>query len=115
MNNFTASWSGSYPSLCFGTWTIEHNNRPLNIPEDKVNSSMNTYISYQSWHFEDGSEVFEPEEDGLNFNEWIMENHSWVDLAFDELEIEKSEANYKDLYDAIQLEDFRSGSCGGCI
>ena len=115
VNNFKAEWSGGWPALCFGEWNISYNEKALTIPEENKTQPMNTYNTYQSWHFEDWEEVFESNEGGLYFDEWIMENHSWVDSAFDKLEIEKFEANYKDLYDAIQSEDFRHGSCGGCI
>jgi len=115
MSNFKAEWSGGYPNLCHGEWTITCDGKKLTIPKDRVNEDMGTYITYQTWHFEDWQEVFEPTDGGLYFDEWVMENHSWIDLAFDELETEKTEENYKKLYDAIQSEDFRHGSCGGCI
>ena len=106
-----AKWSGSYPCLCYGNWTliidgIDVSNK---IPEDLQNSSMNTYGTYQSWHFEDWLEVFENYEDGLDEEEWIVENKTWLDTISTDKKVQS------DIYCAIICEDFRSGSCGGCI
>ena len=73
------NWSGYYPNLCFGVWEIKIDDKLLPIPEDKINTDMNTFGSYQSWHFEDWIEVFEDYEDGLFFDEWLLENKEWID------------------------------------
>jgi len=114
-NNFEAKWSGSYPNLCSGRWTITCNGKMLSLPVELETSSMNTYIHYQSWHFEDWQEVFVDEAGGQHFDDWVFENHYWIDKAFDELGIERVEENYQDLYTAIQASDWSGGSCGGCI
>jgi len=106
-----ANWSGSYPCLCFGEWTLKVNGKDVSdkIPEDLRESSMNTYGTYQSWHFEDWMEVFEDYEDGLDCEAWIEENDEWLS------EITKDYSIKEQIFAAIQSEDFRSGSCGGCI
>ena len=114
-NKFIVNWSGSYPCLCSGVWSISYAGKSFTIPEDILNESMNTYITYSTWHFEDWSEVFEDACDGLEFDAWIEENSKWVDENFNEFNIEKIESNYRKLYDEIQIHDFRRGSCGGCI
>lgn len=106
-----ANWSGSYPCLCFGEWTLKVNGKDVSkkIPDDLRESSMNTYGTYQSWHFEDLIEVFEDYEDGLDCEEWIEENNEWLNKITTDYSIKEQ------IFKAIQSEDFRSGSCGGCI
>ncbi len=107
----TAYWSGSYPCLCYGEWTLQVNGNDVShlIPEDLKNGSMNTYGEYQSWHFEDWIEMFESYCDGLACNEWIDENKYWIDVITTDMETQE------EIFYAIQKEDFRPGSCGGCI
>ena len=42
-------------------------------------------------------------------HEWIKENAYWLDKITDDYNTQK------EIFTAIQQEDFRSGSCGGCI
>ena len=102
-----AEWTGSYPCLCDGEWKLYINEIDYtnSIPIDKQSEPMNTYGTYEEWHFEDWLEVFEDYVDGLSFEDWIKEN-SWVlDLP----------ASPQDVYEAFQACDWRYGSCGGCI
>lgn len=102
-----AEWTGSFPCLCSGTWklTINGEDFSLLIPEELRHGEMGTYGIYQSWHFEDWTEVFESYEDGLQCDEWIAAN-PWI---------HKLPASPIDVYYAFQAEDWRYGSCGGCI
>ena len=43
--------------------------------------------------------------DGLDFDEWIVEN-PWV---------ERLPADPRNVFYAFQAQDFRPGECGGCI
>ena len=106
-----AYWSGKYPCLCFGEWQLKVNNKDVTdkIPISLRESEMNTYGTYQRWHFENWIEVFEDYTDGLDEDEWITENDYWLNEITDDYSI-KSE-----IFKAIQSKDFRSGSCGGCI
>ena len=102
-----AKWSGSYPNLCRGEWTLIIGGVDYShmIPEDLRTGHMNTAGIYQEWHFEDWREVFEDYEDGLEYEDWLAEN-PWVrDLP----------ASSLDIYMAFQAEDWRHNSCGGCI
>lgn len=106
---FQVKWTGSYPCLCCGEWRILKNGIDVSqvIPNDIT--EMNTYGIYQSWHFDDNwIEVFEDYEDGLECDDWIKAN-AWIDKICDSYD-EKVE-----LFKAIQEQDFRTGSCGGCI
>ena len=102
-----AEWTGQYPSLCSGEWKLFIGDQDYShmIPEDKRRSHMSTAGVYSAWHFEDWREVFEDYEDGLEFEEWLVEN-PWVrDLP----------ASALDIFIAFSCEDFRPGQCGGCI
>lgn len=106
-----AFWSGSYPCLCSGTWTLEVNGVDVSslIPEELRHNEMNTFGTYEEWHFEDWIEVFEDYEDGLMCDEWIAENKYWLDDITDDYNIQT------EIFYAISEEDFRHNSCGGCI
>lgn len=106
-----AQWSGSYPCLCSGEWTLEVNGVDVSnyIPDELRHNEMNTYGTYEEWHFEDWLEVFEDYEDGLMCDEWIAENKNWLDVITDDINVQM------EIFYAISEEDFRHGSCGGCI
>ena len=106
-----ARWSGSYPNLCHGEWTlkVDGNNVSGLIPKELRHDEMKTYGTYQSWHFENWMEVFEDYEDGLVCDEWIAENKYWLDTITNDLDIQE------EIYYAINKQDWRAGSCGGCI
>jgi len=109
--NIEARWSGSYPTLCFGHWTLLIDGEDVSekIPEDLRERSMNTFGIYQDWHFENWMEVFENYADGLLCDEWIEENDYWLKDITDDYSVKE------EIYDAFNSEDFRYGSCGGCI
>lgn len=101
-------WTGEYPCLCSGEWrlTIGGVDWSNAIPIDKRYSHMNTAGTYQEWWFDDDMcEQFGDYEDGLEFEEWIVENPWVVELP----------AAPQDVFYAIQAQDFRPGECGGCI
>lgn len=112
---FEAKWTGTYPTLCFGEWVIKYNGKQLELPEDVKSRCMNTEGEYESWHFEDWVEVFDSYYDGLEEDDWIGVNKAWVDSLFEEHNISKTKDNYYELFKSVQAEDWRSGSCGGCI
>lgn len=106
-----AKWSGEYPTLCFGKWSLKVNGKDVSraIPAKLRNTSMDTYGCYSSWHFENWMEVFEDYEDGLEEDEWIEENDYWL------CNITNDRSLKREIFRAIQKNDFRSGQCGGCI
>ena len=109
---FDAVWTGHYPALCQGEWKIYKNGIDIShkIPEDRRNSPMDTLKVYRMWYFDESWEEHWRETlEGLNVFDWYQENKEWVDklcFTYDEV---------RDLYFAIQSEDWRYGSCGGCI
>lgn len=106
-----AKWSGKYPTLCFGKWSLKVNGKDIShaIPTKLRHTSMNTYGWYSSWHFENWMEVFDKYEDGLKEDEWIEENDYWLYTITNDKNLKQ------EIFRAIQKEDFRSGECGGCI
>ena len=71
---------------------------------------MNTYGTYQSWYFNDDYSVeFKDYTDGLECDEWIEANKEWLDNISTDIFAQE------EIFYAINENDFRSGSCGGCI
>jgi hypothetical protein len=107
-----AKWSGRYPNLCRGEWTllIDGKNVSDKIPKDLRNEPMNTKDIYSSWRFGIDWEVkCDNYQDGLKCEDWIKENKEWLDR------ITTDKCEQEDIYYAFQLNDWRYGSCGGCI
>lgn len=107
-----AIWTGSYPNLCRGEWMLLIDEKDVSnkIPEDYRDEPMYTNGVYSRWRFGNHwKEEWEQYEDGLGCKEWIEENKEWLD------NITKDENDQKDIYFAFQLNDWRYGSCGGCI
>ena len=106
-------WTGGWPSLCIGEWVIEIDgvNCSDKIPEKLRVSDMGTEGTYKSWCFADDELDVEWSfyADGLDENDWIDANKYWLK----ELPIDESE--YPLVFKLINEQDFRSGSCGGCI
>lgn len=107
-----AIWNGEWPCLCYGEWTLIVDGKDVSdhIPDELRNSHMNTYGTYYRWYFDDNYlEDWEPYEDGLEKEAWIEENEDWLSTITD------SKDTWADIFDAISMQDFRHGSCGGCI
>lgn len=105
-------WSGKYPNVCSGKWTLIINGIDVTdkIPTDLRNRPMNTYGTYYNWKFKPDWDVeWSSYSDGLSCSEWIEENDYWLNTITEDNSI-KSE-----IYYAINSQDFRYGSCGGCI
>jgi hypothetical protein len=105
-----ATWSGRGPCLCSGEWTltIDGHDYTNMIPKELRNDCMRTAGVYETWYFggDSGWEAcWETYDDGMDFSEWEQHN-PWINdiPAPNEL-----------IFEAFQKEDFRQGSCGGCI
>lgn len=111
-HNIRTKWSGSYPCLCSGEWSlyIDGKNYSSVIPENLRSSEMDTFGAYEKWYFnKDWSEEWESYEDGLTVDQWIKKNIAWL------RKLPLNSEQYHDVYTAFQANDFRMGSCGGCI
>ena len=107
-----AKWTGKYPNLCSGEWILKVNNIDVShlIPKELKNSSMDTYGIYQTWRFTDDWDAeFNFYEDGLDCENWIEKNKYWLNKISTNLSVQKY------IYHEINTQDFRCGSCGGCI
>ena len=107
-----AKWNGRYPNFCSGQWTLIVNGTDVSdkIPIDLINHPMNTYGLYNKWKFgADWDVIWDDYYDGLDCTEWIEENDYWLNTITKDFDIKTS------IYYAINSEDFRYGSCGGCI
>ena len=105
--NVQVSWSGSYPNLCAGEWTCIINGKKVKIPFQGEPAECEG--TYRSWHFEDWEVVWENYRDGLDCDEWCEHWKDWLD------ELGLSEEERREVYEAFAEEDWRYGSCGGCI
>ena len=104
------AWSGEYPALCFGEWTLIVDGRDCSSLIPFRESCANTLGEYDEWRFdEDFLEVFEAYEDGLPEDEWIAENKDWLSKITDD------QALMREIFREFQASDFRYGICGGCI
>lgn len=116
MNNpWKATWSGRYPNLCSGTWTLECDGvaiKPSLIPfnEDGAHGThANTRGTYSRWYFDkDWCEHFEDYEDGLDETAWCEQNKNWLTQVAEPHQ-------WPFIFAAFQASDWRHGSCGGCI
>lgn len=80
MNEYVAEWSGYYPFLCSGEWTLYKNGELLDVDIPFQNEPANTYGTYESWYFDESwLEQFEYYEDGMNAEEWIDEYKEWLE------------------------------------
>lgn len=114
-NKLQVEWTGCYPCLCYGEWIIKYNDIELYVPEKVKHNCMNTFKEYDSWHFEDWDEVWTTYEDGLHKEEWLERNMNWIMKMFEKEDVEVTEELLDELYEKIKEEDWRHGSCGGCI
>lgn len=105
-----AEWSGGFPNLCSGEWTLYHYGKKVDVEIPFQNEPANTCGEYQEWYFNgDWEEEWGYYEDGLFENEWIEENIEYLK------KITKDQVQYPYIYLAFKYNDWRYGSCGGCI
>ena len=112
MATVEAKWSGKWPCLCHGKWTLIVDGIDVSdkIPEELRDSPMGTYGFYDTWYFDkDWNDIWESYEDGFECKFWIEENLEWLKT------ITTDENVMEQIYNAINAKDFRTGSCGGCI
>lgn len=120
---WTTKWSGAWPCLCFGEWSLF---KPDGTEIDPKTIPFNDYVyedgewwsdptpaytegEYETWYFgEDYLEEWETYKDGYCCDIWIEKNREWLESIADPSEFE-------DIYKAFQENDFRNNSCGGCV
>jgi len=53
--------------------------------------------------------------EGLPEEDWITANSTWLASVFESHGIPDNETYQRWLYQAVNSQDWRCGSCGGCI
>lgn len=111
MIKVSAEWSGKWPCLCCGEWTLIVNGIDVSdkIPDALRTSSMNTYGYYVRRRLTTKGVCQEEYHDGMECSEWTIDNKDWLDTISTDLGVQE------DIFYEFQEKDFRRGSCGGCI
>jgi len=131
IKKFEVKWTGKYPNLCSGEWIIkingevikdktEHSSyhqKEMPIYGSILASDMGTSGIYTSWHFDENwSEVFDDYEDGDDFSVWTKtEKAKRLFMLIEDNGFSLSKEDKRALFIKLQENDWRSGSCGGCI
>lgn len=109
MSNWKAEWSGSYPNLCRGKWTLYMDGDVVDTEIPFQGNEANTHGIYDEWYFgEDYDEQWDSYSDGLECEAWCKEYKDWLSTI-------AAESEWSDIYDAFNAEDWRLGSCAGCV
>ncbi|WP_131974528.1 hypothetical protein [Cricetibacter osteomyelitidis] len=109
-NPFTARWTSQGNTLCLGHWEISYNGTALELPEEQREHDMGTNGIYNFMDPDD--ELFR---EGLTEDDWILQNVEWLSDLFIKADIPLEEETMLQFYQAVNKEDWRCGSCGGCI
>ena len=109
-NPFTANWTSKGHTLCLGHWEISYNGLPLTLPAERRDKDMGTQNIYNFMDPEDELYL-----EGLDENDWILANMDWLSDLFIQYNIPLEEEYMRAFYQAVNPEDWRCGSCGGCI
>lgn len=109
MSEWNAIWSGSYPNLCSGHWTLYKDGEKVDTEIPFQGYDANTYGEYSSWYFDDDwMDRWDYYYDGLECDKWCETYKDWLSTI-------ASDDEWPDIYYAFNVEDWRSGCCGGCI
>ena len=109
MNTYTAEWTGRYPCLCSGEWTLFKNGEKVNVEIPFQGSCAGTSGTYEEWHFDENwCEVFEDYEDGLACDAWCNKYRDYLAKV-------APKSDWTQIFMAFSRNDWRHGSCGGCI
>lgn len=111
-HDIKVKWTGSYPSLCGGSWEIIVDGHKLT---NLIDEHFDTYGTYSTWYFENWSEVWEEYTDGLEFEQWKENPPNNLVFSLKLAGFKITDELLKELYVKIQSEDWRHNSCGGCI
>jgi hypothetical protein len=108
-NPFAAKWSAQGHTMCLGHWQITYQGLPLTIPKPQFENDMGTYGNF-SYFYPDEDEYIE----GKRFEDWLEDNIDWLLTLFELHNIPSDAAFFEWFYQAVNKEDWRCSSCGGC-
>ncbi|MBP2850965.1 MULTISPECIES: hypothetical protein [Dickeya] len=110
VNPFTASWSRNGNLLCHGHWIIRYLEREFELPEKYHDQHLGTLGIYS---------VIDPDDelyrDGLDEDDWILENVDWLADCFEQHQVPIEEDYFRFFYQAVNPHDWRCTSCAGCM
>jgi len=109
-NPFTARWTANGNNLCLGQWGISYHDQPLTLEPEQRDNDMGSYGIYSYIYPDDESFA-----EGVGEDDWIVENRVWLADLFARHGIPVDETHLRWFYQAVNLHDWRCGSCGGCI
>ncbi len=109
-NPFTAKWSEQGHTVCLGQWEVTFHGKAIEIPVERRDEDMGTFGIYSYLYPDDPAFA-----EGLEEEAWILENMDWLAELFDANEIPLDPRHLSWFYQALNAEDWRCGSCGGCI
>lgn len=109
-NPFLACWTARGNNLCLGHWEITYLGNPLQLKPKIEQNDMGTYGIY--CFFDPDNEMFA---EGSPEDSWIIENARWLIELFEQHDIPISENTMRAFYQVVNPQDWRCGSCGGCI
>ena len=109
MTKYEAKWSGAYPCLCCGAWELFIDDKLCEVEIPFQGEPADTYGEYSEWHFDDNwCEQFDFYQDGLSMDAWCEEYKDYLSKI-------APVSDWGLVYCAFQEDDWRHGSCGGCI
>jgi len=121
IKDITVKWSGTYPNLCSGEWSIYIDYMELPIPEMNSFGDMGTSGTYERWYFDDDYseqtetyDIVTSEDDIIQLKDWIIYSLKSLENAY-YLKFNITDKLIETIIEKISEVDFRSGSCGGCI
>lgn len=108
-NPFSAKWSAQGHTLCLGHWRISYLGLPLALPTLRLENDMGTQANF-SYFYPDDDDYIE----GLAFEDWLEENVDWLLTMFEQHHIPSEPHYFEWFYQAVNEQDWRCSSCGGC-
>lgn len=109
-NPFKARWSAQGHTLCLGHWEITYLGLPIVLPQPYVEKDMGTRGNF-SYLFEDDDDFIE----GEPFETWLDINIDWLLDVFEQHNIPTEAEYFEFFYQAVNAQDWRCSSCGGCM
>ena len=106
-----ADWTGVPWSLCSGSWILRHNGEDIDTDIPFQGEHAGTYGTYSEWGFGGESgwmEEWDEYDYGLECQDWCDEHRDWLSTV-------APESEWEEIFLAFQSNDFRPGSCGGCV
>ena len=110
MNPFTAKWSAEGHTLCLGKWHITYLGLPLTLPLKQAENDMGTLGNFSYLYPDDEAYI-----EGKPLEEWVEDNIDWLMEVFEQHGIPLTSDLIEFFYQAVNDQDWRCSSCGGCI